>query len=510
MAKTSEALNKDRPKLLWPQQLDSESEDTTTALSKQLIQSMPDITEEDANPSIKNSPVQMNYLQGAYSSVPIFTGGQVILPTGLTEKKKKQRMLADTLRQENDDAQKKLIQQHFGLMMGYPAFQPALDKYYFDHINNKMRDVYNAYGTEKAQAILNDPFHPITTSLMHDAANYNSLIDASFNLQDARKQAMEEMSKSGSDRTVTAGTRQMWNMYDNGDLEGLAKMLNVDTKGDPINVLRYLPTASATYKTLDSKFKSYKDSGMLDRDIEDVFNNGVTLDGTPIKNLNGHALVTEVTNKVMDPKRMQGLAQLMAMDGDLTPDASPDFILNYLRLGIPSEVSKKLISLAPPARTNISVGDKAAERQQEDALDRYNMIKARMQTGGKMPELNDTTYKEGKVTNAEIVGNAQKQVDNKMVPVKTLRVTYDKTVDGDVVSQTDEIPLEGNFKDNFQLLNKLFNTNREGTAQFVDPEKIDKAFSSDPDFNNKTIVKTGTYNGKKVIQYSDGTIDYGE
>ena len=29
-----------------------------------------------------------------------------------------------------------------------------------------------------------------------------------------------------------------------------------------------------------------------------------------------------------------------------------------------------------------------------------------------------------------------------------------------------------------------------------------------PSQNQKTIVKTGLYNGKKVVQYSDGTTDY--
>lgn len=476
-----------------------------------------DVTAADIYPGSALSPVRVDGVGGVYGSIPVVTGGQVLYPTALSHKRNAAKLEADSLEQEREAKVKDL----FGMQLAAPAMAPAIQKFYFDEVQKRVGDVYATLGREKATAALGDITNPITQNVLKPYADYKQAVKASFDVQDAMKTVVSEANKG--ERVMSAATKQELKDIQDGTW---LKKNNPD--GTPRTIADYakIPNRFQTYATLDAKFKDLKEAGVLEQDIMETIERGVTVDGKKLNSLNGAQFLDQITEKSVSSPRIQALKQSMLNDPDLSPDITEQDIDARFN-SLAKSVAHQITSVA--ARSSSGSGDnKAAEK--ELAIDkRYADITENLLNGNSQAFNNvgiGKKHKEGSVTNVKYIpagtkvkgqGADKDKVGLTTEPKLLIEYSIEETNDaGFKIARKKQDEVTGN-EEIIRVANDWYDYNKEGTAGPINREDMSIRFKSDDRFKGgssakkeRTVVKTGTYNGKKVIQYSDGTVEYAD
>lgn len=484
-----------------------------------------ELNPSDIYPSSMLSPVRVDGVGGMYGSVPVISGGQILYPAAMSNKRNKVRLEQDALEQEREGKVKEL----FKMGLAAPAMAPAINKFYYDEVQKRFSDVYKTLGREAATAALGDITNPITQNVLKPYVDYQDAVRASNNVQDAMKTIIEEVNKG--ERVMSAATKQELLDIQNGTW--LDKP-NPDGSSRTIKDYAKIPGRFNTYGKLDTKFKALKDSGALEQDIMETIERGITTaDGKKIESLNGAQLLDVVTEKALSSPRMQALKQNIMNDPDLSPDITEADVDNRLNALARSE-AHKIVSI--PSKSagyrGMTEGDKKREDEELTADKRYKELSLKLIEGdskGYEAVAIGKPYKDGTVTRVKIIpagtkvkiqGENRTGVSGSPIAIVTYSVKgYGGLMDErqDEIAGADKIIAQGN---------DWYNLNREGTTDYVPREIINEKFDVDVRFGEKdkytpsksgsspakqrTVVKTGTYNGKKVIQYSDGTVEYAQ
>lgn len=483
-----------RRKLSTPSLFTDPPDDTDTDATTQLLNSAAvkasynsgDVTPSDVFPGSALSPVRVEGVGGAYGSIPVVSGGQVLYPVGLEHKRIAMKNEQDALEQEREAKVKNL----FGMQLSAPAMAPALQKFYFDEVQKRMNDVYATLGHEKATAALSDLTNPITQNVLKPYADYSEAVKASYNVQDAMGKVADEVNTGK--RVMSSATKQEIADIQNGTW---LNKKNSDGSDRTIKDYAKIPTRFQTYAPLDEKIKALKDAGAFDQDVNEVVQRGVTVDGKPLKSLNGHALLDQIATKAVNSDKIQGIKNALLTDPDLT-DVTEQMVNDRLFPAVKS-VTHTITGYANLSSGGMTEYDKKKIDYQNLVNKRYEYIKQGISgDDAALKQLSiGQKYKDGTVTNLKIIpagteviksGTNKKETVKSDYPTALIEyTTQDKY--GIAKPHQEQLDLNPNTGHGFEEFNKLMNTNREGTAEFVNPEDIKTLYSSDPDFNNKPV-----------------------
>jgi len=157
--------------------------------------------------------------------------------------------------------------------------------------------------------------------------------------------------------------------------------------------------------------------------------------------------------------------------------------------------------------------------QQQNTLQRYQYLKQGIKTNPALigQIVMNQPYNGGIITGFKIhpQGVPIKAIGtNKMFtpssPIALIEYTT-KNKHGNFIKEQDEIRLTKENDYGFQLFNKLANINREGTAQFVNPEELNAIYQSDPEYfgGGSTPQQTATKsNAQYTATMPDGSLIY--
>lgn len=505
------------PKLFVDETEETEELDTASQLLKASSTGYKDyntgdVSASDIYPGSALSPVRIENSSGPYGAIPVVSGGQILYPTALSHKRAAVKMEQDALEQEREAKVKDL----FGMHLAAPAMAPALQKFYFDEVNKRLNDVYSTLGREKATAALGDVTNPITQNVLKPYAEYRDAVRASLNVQDAMKTVINEVNKG--ERVMSNATKEELKQIQDGTW---LKQNNPD--GTPRTIKDYakIPARFNTYATLDTKFKELKDAGLLEQDVTEVIERGVTVDGKKINSLNGAQLLDQVTTKVVSSPRIQALKQSILNDPELTDlrEEDVDARLNSLA----RSTAHQITSISPRSSGGLTDHDKKKIDYQIALNKRYsdittNLIEGDSESLGNVAKGKE--YKDGIITNVKIVPKGTKVKGQGADKDKVGLTTKDKLlIEYSVEQLGEQIPKQEEVTGKEEIIkvsNDWYNYKKEGTGGYIDREDMSELFKSDTRFQDtgqqkqKTVVRTGTLNGKKVIQYSDGSVEYAD
>lgn len=483
-----------RKKLTTPTLLDGEPEnqeavDTATALINSGNRGFKNYNTSELNPSdiypsSMLSPVRVEGVGGMYGSVPVISGGQILYPVAMSNKRNKVRLDEDALEQERDAKVKEI----FKMGLAAPAMAPAINKFYYDEVQKRYNDVFKTLGREAATAALSDITNPITQNVLKPYVDYLDAVRASNNVQEAMKTVIEEANKG--ERVISAATRQ--ELQDIQDGTWLDKP-NPDGSARTIKDYAKIPARFNTYGKLDAKFKALKDSGALEQDITETIERGITTaDGQKIESLNGAQLLDVITEKTVSSPRIQALKQNILSDPDLSPDITEADVDIRLKALARSEAHRiESIAARSAGYRGMSEGDKKREDEELTADRRYKELSLKFLEGdSKAYEAVGIgkPYKDGTVTAVKLlpVGTkvkVQGKNETMLTSVPIAIITYStKGYGGSVELKQDEIAGADKI---IAQGNDWYNVNREGTTDYVSREVINDKFSADSRFGEK-------------------------
>lgn len=493
-----------RKRLSVPALFDEDTEEKDSAVSVPAIgnDNTGNISTADAYPSM-GSPVRVESVSGPYGAIPVVAGGQVFYPQALRQSRRRDKLLKEEkIKTANDKVMKM-----FEMKLGYPSLDAPLQKFYFDEINSRLHDINDTLGYEKATEVLSDITNPITQNVLKPYAEYRSSVEASMNVPDSIKQVAEDV-KTGK-RTTSNATRQYLNAVQDGSWFNTP---NADGSKKTIADYRKIPEYLQTYSTIDSKIDTMLKDGKFGQQVQSWIEGAKGKDGKPITALYGTQLLDEVNRTYSDPQMIEEFVDWIQADPDISPDMkTPEGekqIREHLKALLPEKITHKVITNRAPGSSGgrSDYADKKADEELA-ALDRYNLMKKGINGDFSViyDVMVDKPYKGGTITNVRRAdpGKPIKQIGSNKTftpdyPIMLIEYT---TKDKFGIEQKHQEQLDLNSKNGhgYQLINKYFNLNREGTGEFINPEKVDSLYSNDPDYKKAgTAAQKNSYslNGK--------------
>lgn len=317
------------------------------------------LTNADYYPGQSLSPVKVEASQGSrWNNLPQITGGQVLIPFGLQDARKKALQDA-AAKKATENVAKKTKEGDFDMwkqLQGKPSLQPRVDKFYQEKIMNPFSEGYDKYGEFYTNMITpgTDMFDPKEYNKYTSAYNeYQAYTNATKVLDDAVEN-YREMQKSNPNFIIDKDTEELIRQYD----LGFPGMNDKET----FNRVMTLSKTLDTRYTLDQLAPAYKDA--IGARISSYFDDVRDAAGNPIAvtQANKKQILSYIEQK--SAQDLDGLVNEIAKNPNLGMEyRDKNEIKAWLKSFIDDGVTQKFEQLSYPSTTNINTGDGSYKKQ---------------------------------------------------------------------------------------------------------------------------------------------------
>ena len=310
------------------------------------------LTNADYYPGQALSPVKVEASQGSrWNNLPQITGGQVLIPFGLQDARKKALQDAAT-KKATEDAAKKTKEGDFDMwkqLQGKPALQPRVDKFYQEKIMSPFSEGYDKYGEFYTNMITpgTDMFDPKEYNKYTSAYNEYQAYTNATKVLDTAIENYREMQKTNPNFIIDKDTEELMRQYDLGfpgmnDKETFNRVMTLSKTLDTRYTLDQL--APAYKEAIGSRIASYFD------DVRDAAGNPIA-----VTQANKKQILAYIEQK--SSQDLDGLVNEIAKNPNLGMEYRDKAeIKAWLKAFVDTGVSQKFEQLSYPQTTNINTG----------------------------------------------------------------------------------------------------------------------------------------------------------
>lgn len=361
----------DKPTIDGTQQLlnkiGSNSEDDANPLLKYINvndfinSAAPDgLTNADYYPGQALSPVKVEASQGSrWNNLPQITGGQVLIPFGLQDARKKALQDA-AAKKATEDVAKKTKEGDFDMwkqLQGKPALQPRVDKFYQEKIMTPFSEGYDKYGEFYTNMITpgTDMFDPKEYNKYTSAYNEYQAYTSATKVLDTAIENYRETQKTNPNFIIDKDTEELMRQYDLGfpgmdDKETFNRVMTLSKTLDTRYTLDQL--APAYKEAIGSRIASYFD------DVRDAAGNPIA-----VTQANKKQILAYIEQK--SSQDLDGLVNEIAKNPNLGMEYRDKAeIKAWLKAFVDTGVSQKFEQLSYPQQTVINNGGDGSYKKQ--------------------------------------------------------------------------------------------------------------------------------------------------